>query len=46
MGQDVTQMLVEKQTAATLAKDFMELVENANAPIIGVGSSMEVTGSI
>merc|ERR1719253_701280 len=42
VGQDVTQMLKANQAAAAVAKDFMNLVGNANAPIIGVGSSMEV----
>lgn len=42
VGQDVTQMRSEKKTAATLANDFLELAENADAPIIGLGSSMEV----
>ena len=42
VDEDVTQMLIAKEAADSLAKEFMNLVENANAPIIGVGASMEV----
>merc|ERR1719253_2245368 len=42
VGQDVTQLLPANEAAKAMAKDFMNLVENANAPVIGVGSSMEV----